>query len=120
MESFNVKFRNRTKKFALAVLKTLKVNNNSDAYKIMSRQLMRCSTSVAANFRAACRYKSRKDYIYKLNIVIEECDESVFWLEMLTESDELAERLAHPLIQEADELIAVFSKVKSKAILETK
>jgi len=116
METFNEKFRTRTKRFALDVLKTLKVKSESDAFRIMSRQLMRCSTSVAANFRAACRYKSQKDFIHKLNIVIEECDESVFWLEMLSESGEMSETLTHPLIREADELTAVFSKVKSRAL----
>ncbi|KAF5031245.1 23S rRNA-intervening sequence protein [anaerobic digester metagenome] len=120
METFNEKFRRRTKRFALDVLKTVKVRSDSDAFKIMARQLMRCATSVAANFRAACRYKSQKDYIHKLNIVIEECDESVFWLEMLSESGEMSEKLTHPLISEADELTAVFSKVKSRAIQSKK
>ena len=120
METFNEKFRRRTKRFALDVLKTLKVKSDSDAFKIMARQLMRCATSVAANFRAACRYKSQKDYIHKLNIVIEECDESGFWLEMLSESGEMSENLTHPLIREADELTAVFSKVKGRAILSKK
>ncbi len=120
METFNEKFRRRTKRFALDVLKTLKVKSDSDAFKIMARQLMRCTTSVAANFRAAGRYKSQKDYIHKLNIVIEECDESIFWLEMLSESGEMSENHTHPLIREADELTAVFSKVKGRAILSKK
>ncbi|PKP02986.1 MAG: four helix bundle protein [Bacteroidetes bacterium HGW-Bacteroidetes-6] len=113
MESFNEKYRTRTKLFALSVLKILKVKNNSDAFRIMSKQLIRCSTSVAANFRAACRYKSQKDYHYKLSIVIEECDEAYFWLELLTDSDEIPEEITSPLMKEADELLAVFSKVKS-------
>jgi len=120
METFNEIFRGRTKRFALDVLKILKVKSESDAFRMMARQLMRCATSVAANFRAACRHKSQKDYVHKLNIVIEECDESVFWLEMLSESGELSEKLTNLLIREADELTAVFSKVKSSAIQRLK
>ena len=108
METFNEKFRRRTKKFALDVLKTMKIKSDSYAFKILARQLMRCATTVAANFRAACHYKSQKDYIYKMNIVIEECDESIFWLEMLSDSGEMSDNLTHILIREADELTAVF------------
>jgi four helix bundle protein len=71
--------------------------------------LIRCSTSVAANYRAARRGKSRADFLYKIKIVEEEADESVFWLEMLTEINPTNLEGSEDLLQEARELTAIFS-----------
>ena len=71
-------------------------------------QLIRCSTSVASNYRAACHAQSKASFISKISIVIEEADESYFWLEFIIDEDMLKEDLVDPLHKEADELTAIF------------
>ena len=83
----------RTKHFALAVIKAVEELPPSVITSIMGRQLIRCSTSVGANYRAACRAKSRSDFIAKMAIVEEECDESLYWMEMLEGEQESLTRL---------------------------
>jgi four helix bundle protein len=100
--------KNRTKKFALEIIKLVDGLPNSQASRVLGNQVLRSATSVAANYRAACRSKSTADFIYKLNMVEEESDESLFWLELLTESGIVGEQWAKPLMQEADELTAIF------------
>ncbi len=75
--------------------------------RVLGRQLLRCGTSVGANYRAACRAKSSADFVSKLGTVEEEADESGFWLEMLVDAEKLAQKAAAPLIQEAGELTAI-------------
>jgi four helix bundle protein len=75
--------------------------------QILGKQLLRCGTSVGANYRAVCRAKSNSDFINKLRIVEEECDESLFWMELLVDNGLVrASRLAS-LMKEADELLAI-------------
>jgi four helix bundle protein len=71
-------------------------------------QLIRCSTSVAANYRAACLAQSRAGFVAKLSIVLEEADESHFWLEFAIDEELLKPTLVHPLLREADELRGIF------------
>lgn len=71
----------RTKKFAVEIIKLTDSYPRSQAGKVVSHQLIRCATSVAANYRAACRARSAADFISKITIVEEEADESLFWLE---------------------------------------
>jgi len=75
--------------------------------RALSNQLVRSGTSVAANYRAACRARSKAEFVAKLQIVIEEADESLFWLEMLIESGMVASAKIEPLRKEADELTAI-------------
>ena len=76
---------------------------------MLGKQLLRCGTSVAANYRAACRGRSKAEFIARLGIVAEEADESVLWLELLEEANILKhERLAE-IMKEAKELVAIFS-----------
>lgn len=102
--------KNRTKKFALDVFKFLMKLEKNKAVDVVSFQLFKSSSSVAANYRAACRGKSTADFLNKLKIVDEEADESLFWLEFIQgletecDSNEL-----NKLIKEADELVAIFS-----------
>jgi four helix bundle protein len=100
----------RTKQFALDVI-TL-VNNlvYTPANKKIGSQLLDSGTSVGANYRAACRGKSKADFIYKIKIVEEEADESLFWLELLKETNPPLE-LLDKLLKEANELTAIFSSV---------
>jgi four helix bundle protein len=71
-------------------------------------QLIRCATSVASNYRAACIAQSKAIFISKLSIVIEEADESYFWLEFIVDENLLKNYLVEPLLKEADELTAIF------------
>ncbi len=100
-------FKDRTRKFALRVIQLVETLPRGRAADVLGRQLLRCSTSVGANYRAACRGKSTADVIAKLGIVEEEADEPVHWMELLVDSGVLlAERVA-ALMKEADELIAM-------------
>jgi four helix bundle protein len=75
----------------------------------MGKQLLRCGTSVAANYRAACRARSRAEFVAKLGIVLEEADESAFWLELLIQTGTIKKEKLDSLLHEADELTAMFS-----------
>lgn len=97
----------RTKKFALRVIKmTETLPRNSAAY-VLGRQLIRSATSVAANYRAACRAKSRPDFISKMGTVEEEADESGLWLELLGESEIVPASRLRELRDEAGALTAI-------------
>ena len=97
----------RTKAFALRILKLVDALPKTTAGRALASQIVRSGTSIAANYRAACRAKSTADFIAKMGIVEEEADETLFWLELLEESDlVLAMKLA-AIKQEADELIAI-------------
>jgi four helix bundle protein len=98
----------RTKRFALELLRLVRDLPHRHEAELIGRQLLRSGTSVAANYRAACRARSRREFVAKLGLVVEECDETLFWLELLRDSRLLSEEsLAEPL-QEADELVAIF------------
>src|SRR6476660_7429676 len=104
----------RTKRFALAVIKAVEELPPSVNTSIMGRQLIKCSTSVGANYRAACRAKSRSDFIAKMAIVEEECDESLRWMEMLGESKKVLPDYFKNEIKEGNELLSiVVSSIKT-------
>ena len=101
--------RNRTKIFAVRVVKVYKsLPYRADA-QVLGKQLLRCGTSVAANYRAACRARSRAEWIARIGIVVEEADESVFWLEMLTDCGIVSSERLKELLSEACELSALFT-----------
>lgn len=97
----------RTKLFALRVVKLVDVLPKKLSSDVMARQLLRAATSVAANYRAACRARSKAEFIAKLGIVEEEADECRFWLEMLIETGVMAESKLSSLLLEANELTAI-------------
>jgi four helix bundle protein len=97
----------RTKHFALAAIRLCRSLPRSSEASIISRQLMRSATSVGANYRAVCRARSMADFVSKLGIVLEEADESLFWIELLVDSGITAEK-TRTLKAEADELVAIF------------
>jgi len=78
---------NRTKKFAIEIIKLAELLPNNQIGWTITNQIVRSATSVAANYRAVCRAKSDKDFISKMGTVIEESDETLFWLELIEESD---------------------------------
>ena len=100
--------RTRTKEFALRVMRLYKALPHREEARVIGRQLLRSGTSVGANYRAACRGRSRAEFVAKLGVVLEEADETVFWLELLQESDIVSSQRLGPLIQEAHELTAIF------------
>ena len=75
---------------------------------LIRKQLFRSGTSVGANYRAACRGRSKADFIAKLGVVLEEADESLYWLEILAETQIVKPELVAPLLKEANELVAIF------------
>lgn len=101
--------RERSKQFAIVVVKFFKSLPKSDEARIIGKQLLRSATSVAANYRAVGRSRSRAEFISKMAIVVEEADESVFWLEILIETETVDKKKAEPLLREANELIAIFA-----------
>jgi four helix bundle protein len=100
--------RNRTRQFALAVVRLCRTLPRTDEARILGKQLLRSGTSVGANYRAACRARSRAEFIAKLGIVLEEADETVFWLELLVEADIGNREKVSSLVKEADELTSIF------------
>ena len=106
--SFNLEYRERTKAFALRIIKLYQFLLTNKAAKILANQLLRSGTSVGANFRAACRARSKAEYISKLNIALEEADESCYWMELLIESGMVPEKKLLPLLTESTELTKVF------------
>jgi len=99
--------RDRTKSFALRIIKLVDATPHSLAGQVIGRQLLRSATSVGANYRAACRAQSRAEFAAKLSIVVEEADESLYWLELLNESGLLKARRSVDLLKEANELLAI-------------
>ena len=94
----------RTKQFALRILKLVAALPKTLAGKTIGGQLARAGTSVGANYRAACRARSKLEFIAKIGIVEEEADESAFWMELIIESELLKVHLVQPLLDEANEL----------------
>lgn len=106
---------NRTKKFAIEIIKLAEFLPNKQIDWTITNQIVRSAMSVAANYRAVCRAKSDRDFISKMGTVIEESDETLFWLELIEESNIIKSDLKIDLLKrEANELTAIFvSSVKT-------
>jgi four helix bundle protein len=87
---------------------------NKESARVINRQLLRAATSGAANFRAACRGRSKQEYYSKICIVVEEADETQFWLELLQESKLIEEKKLLPYITEISEIVAITTSIKTK------
>jgi four helix bundle protein len=104
----------RTKEFAKEIIKFCRQLPNNREGRLIGNQLFRSGTSVAANYRSACRARSRADFISKLSIVEEEADESLFWLEIIKEMEISDAPFMDSLMKENDELIAILvSSIKT-------
>jgi four helix bundle protein len=101
--------KNRTKKLAIEIIRFVESLPKCMASEIIGKQVIRSATSVAANYRSACRARSRADFINKLGIVEEEADETLFWLEMLIETGKVKEESISTLQKEMHEIVAIFS-----------
>jgi four helix bundle protein len=107
--------KNRTKQFALRVLKLVAALPNNLSGKTIGGQLVRSGTSVGANYRAACRARSKAEFIAKIGIVEEEADESAFWMELIIEGKLLGEPLVGPLLNEANEIAKIMASSRKSA-----
>ena len=105
----SVELKKRTKRFALEIIKFFQSLPKSDEARTLGRQVLRSGTSVAANYRAVCRARSRAEFIAKMGIVVEEADETVLWLELLTDSQIVNQGRTDALIKEGNELLAIFA-----------
>ena len=101
--------KNRTKQFAIRIVKLFRSLPRTEDARIMGKQVLRSGTSVAANYRAVCRARSRAEFVAKIGVVVEEADETVFWLELLVETEIVRESKMKSLLLEANELLAIFA-----------
>jgi four helix bundle protein len=103
---------NRTKMFALRSLRLVDQLPRTMSGRAIGNQIVRSATSVGANYRAACRARSRAEFAAKLGIVAEEADESVYWLELIIEAKLLPDPKVSDLLKEANELTAIFTSAR--------
>jgi len=101
--------RARTKSFALRVVKLYRSLPRTADAQVTGKQLLRCGTSAAANYRASCRARSRAEFAARIGVVTEEADESGFWLEMLADAEIVRLPLLKELLQESKALTAIFT-----------
>jgi len=100
-------FRRRTFQFGIRVVRLVQALAKSDVARVIGNQLLRAGTSVGANYRAAARARSRAEFIAKMGIVEEECDETLYWLEMLTELEVVSAAALKDLRSEGNEILAM-------------
>jgi four helix bundle protein len=105
----------RTKKFALRVVKLVEALPKTTSGRAIGNQLVRCGTGVGSNYRACCRSRSRAEFIAKIGIVEEEADESAFWMELIVEAGLLPTSRVGPLLTEANELVAIMASSRISA-----
>jgi four helix bundle protein len=99
----------RTKQLGIRIIRLVDSLPRTTTAEVVGNQLLRAGTSTGANYRAACRAKSKKDFIYKLRIAIEEADESLYWLELLIEAEIISESRLTNLTAEISEIIAILT-----------
>ena len=104
----------RTKEFVLSSVKLFQSLPKTDEARILGKQFLRSSSSVGANYRAACRARSKAEFYAKLSITIEEADETQFWLEILTESG-IVKNDINDLMREAGYIVAILTKARKTA-----
>lgn len=108
----------RTKEFAHRCVKLAMALPETVLGKHIRGQVIRCSTSVAANYRATCLSQSKASFVAKISIVLEETDEAAFWLEFIMDEKLLKKNLVEPLLKEAEELTAIFAFSRKTASLK--
>ena len=109
MDTQATQLKERTKQFAIRIIRMLRALPKTDEARVISRQLLRAATSVAANYRAVCRARSTADFIAKVGLVVEEADETVFWLELLADAGIVQKARLEQLERETNELLAIFA-----------
>ena len=107
--------RQRTKKFALRIIRLHDALPRAGAAYVIGNQLLRSGTSVGANYRAVCRARSDAEFAAKMGVVVEEADESLYWLELLDAATILPSRRLSALLKEAEELVKIFASARQTA-----
>ena len=107
MYKYREEFKKRTKEFALRVINVYMSLPNSTVAQVIGKQILRSGTSVGSNYRAACRARSNAEYYSKISTVIEEADETMFWLEMLWEANIVKQELLQSLYNENEEILKI-------------
>ena len=105
----------RTKQFAIRIIRMYKALPKATEAQVLGKQVIRSGTSVAANYRAACRSRSSSEFLAKMGLVVEEADETVFWLELLVDAGIVSQNKMNELLEEGNELLAVFSASRRTA-----
>ncbi len=114
MNDYDV-LRNRTKKFAVDVINVIDSLPQGRSTNVLGSQLLRSATAIGANYRAACRARSKAEFVSKMHVVQEEADETQYWIELLHESGGMDERNWQSMMQEAKELTAIFTATEKTA-----
>ncbi|HOJ67102.1 MAG TPA: four helix bundle protein [Paludibacteraceae bacterium] len=114
MKEYNDIFRERTKKLALEIVREMVIVKFSDEVSVIRKQIIRSATSVAANYRAVCRARSERERFSKMCIVVEETDETAFWLELIEELGMLPNAKVEEFKSETEEILKVMSSYKKK------
>ena len=99
----------RTRQFAIRIVSVIRSLPRTREGDVIGKQLLRSGASVAANYRAVCRSRSQAEFISKMNVVVEETDETVFWLEFLVDTELVSEEKLRFLLKEGNELLAIFA-----------
>ena len=99
----------RCKQFAIRIVMLFRSLPRTDEARIIGKQVLRSGTSVAANYRAVCRARSKAEFIAKIGVVVEEADETVFWLELIVDTGIVREAPLRSLMSEGNELLAIFA-----------
>jgi four helix bundle protein len=110
----------RSLQFSVAVVRLCRSARGGVEARVIVAQLIRSATSVAANYRAACRSRSRREFIARIGVAIEECDETLLWLELLTRLNLIAVGRMTAILQEGNQLLAIFVVSKATAIRRLK
>ncbi|HVF70623.1 MAG TPA: four helix bundle protein [Chthoniobacterales bacterium] len=110
-----IELKQRTKQFALRILKLVGALPTTIAGRAIANQLVRSGTSVAANYRATCRARSKNEFIAKVGVVLEEADETLLWLELIAEAKLLPLKRVEYLLVEANELVAIMVASRKSA-----
>lgn len=109
---FKIRMNARLKMFALRVIKLFQSLPKTDEARIIGKQLLRSGTSVAANYRAACRSRSEKEFYSKLSIVVEEADEALFWMELLTDAEIVPLSRMAELMAETEDILKIMATAR--------
>ncbi len=109
MTNPTIELKQRTKRFALRIIRLFRALPKTEEARVVGRQLLRSGMAVAANYRAACRARSRIEFIAKMGVAVEEADEAVSWMELLVESGAIHANRMDEILREANELLAIFA-----------
>lgn len=116
----SIDLKDRTKAFAIRIIELCRKLPDTTESRIIGKQILRSGTSIAANYRAACRARSDNEFVSKLNIVIEETDETMFWLEIISETGIIAADLLKDLYSENEEILKIMVTSRLTALKRDK